>query len=294
MELEVRDPRLRNVVDPGAPLERLGTGYKFVEGAVWSRQRRNLIFSDMPGDIMRVWTPDGRIQAFRQPCAKANGNTYDRDGRLVTCEHATSRVTRTEHDGRITVLASHYQGKELNSPNDVIVKSDGAIYFSDPTYGRMDYYGVLRKQQLAFQGVYRIEPARLTLTLLVSDFAQPNGLCFSLDESKLYINDTDRGHVRVFDVDRMGGLSNGRVWAEVKGEGDGAPDGMKIDSRGNLFTAGPGGIHVFAPDATALGVIRTPEVTANFCWGGDDLRSLFIVASTSLYRTKVKVPGRAP
>lgn len=291
VSVEIRDERFRAVVGDDAPLEKLGTGFKFVEGAVWNHVTRRLIFSDIPGDVMRVWTPDGRIETFRKPSGMANGNCYDRQGRLVTCEHATSRVTRTGPDGRLTALATHYDGKELNSPNDVVVSRDGAVYFSDPSFGRMEYYGLPRKQELAFQGVFRLDPQSQRLTLLASDFVQPNGLCFSLDETRMFINDTMKGHIRVFDVDAAGSLKHGRVWAEVNGSGDGAPDGMKIDSGGNLYCAGPGGIHVFAPDAACLGVIQVPEVAANFCWGDDDLRSLFIVASTSLYRTRVKVPG---
>ena len=241
---------------------------------------------------MRKWTAAVGIQIFRQPSNMANGNFYDLQGRLISCEHATSRVTRTEHDGSITVLASHYDGKELNSPNDVIVKSDGSIYFSDPSFGRMEYYGVLREAELDVRGVYRLEPDSRDLTLLVDDFDQPNGLTFSLDERHLFINDTMRAHIRVFDVTADGGLSNGRVWAELTGERDGLADGMKIDSEGNLYTAGPGGVQVFAPDATCLGVIYVPQGVANFTWGDADLCSLFINAGTSLYRTRVNVPGR--
>lgn len=291
MSVEIRDERFRQVVGDDAPLEQLGTGFKFTEGAVWNPATEHLIFSDMPGNIMRAWTAEGGIAVFRQPSNMANGNYYDREGRLITCEHATSRVTRTERDGSITVLASHYQGKELNSPNDVVVKRDGAIYFSDPSFGRMEYFGVPRKQELSFQGVFRIDPQTGEVAAVASDFTQPNGLCFSLDESRLFINDTPKGHIRVFDVNADGSLSGGRVWAEVKGEGNGGPDGMKIDSESNVYCTGPGGIHIFAPDATDLGVIKIPEVAANFTWGGDDLRSLFITASTSLYRTRVKVPG---
>ena len=251
----------------------------------------HVIFSDMPGDHMRRWSAADGITTFRQPCNKANGNAYDGDGRLVTCEHATSRVSRTGLDGTVEVLATHHDGKELNSPNDIIVARSGAIYFSDPTYGRMPGFGVEREQQLDFQGIYRIDGGDLSLSLLAGDFAQPNGLCFSLDEARLFVNDTDRGHIRVFDHGPDGDLSNDRVWAETTGEGEGAPDGMKIDSAENLYCTGPGGIHVFAPDATCLGVILMPERTANFTWGGADMRDLFITASTSLYRIRVKVPG---
>ena len=201
------------------------------------------------------------------------------------------RVTRTEQDGSITVLATHYDGKELNSPNDIIVKSDGSIYFTDPSFGRMEYYGVSRETELDFRGVYRLDPESGDLTLLASDFDQPNGLCFSADESQLFVNDTVKKHIRVFDVSADGSVSNSRVWAEVTGDRDGVPDGMKIDSEGNLCTTGPGGIHYFSPNATSLGVIYVPQGVANFVWGEDDLRSMFITASTSLYRVRVRVPG---
>ena len=293
MNVEIRDERFRDVVGSDVVMEQLGTGFMFTEGPIWNHVEKNLIFSDMPGDIMRRWTPGGGVEAFRQPSNKANGNYYDLQGRLVTCEHATSRVTRTESDGSITVLATHYAGKELNSPNDLIVKSDGAIYFSDPSFGRMEYYGVPREQELHFRGLYRLEPDSGELTLLASDFDQPNGLCFSLDESMLFVNDTMTNQIRVYDVDADGGVSNGRVWAELTGELEGVADGMKIDSQGNLFSTGPGGIQCFAPDATSLGVIIMPEAVSNFIWGDDDLRSLFITASTSLYRVRVKVPGRS-
>ena len=293
MNVEIRDERFRDVVGSDVVIEQLGTGFMFTEGPIWNHVEKHLIFSDMPGDIMRRWTPSGGVEAFRQPSNKANGNYYDLQGRLVTCEHATSRVTRTESDGSITVLATHYAGKELNSPNDLIVKSDGAIYFSDPSFGRMEYYGVPREQELDFRGLYRLDPESGELTLLASDFDQPNGLCFSLDESMLFVNDTMTNQIRVYDVDAGGGVSNGRVWAELTGELEGVADGMKIDSQGNLFSTGPGGIQCFAPDATSLGVIIMPEAVSNFTWGDDDLRSLFITASTSLYRVRVKVPGRS-
>ena len=292
MSVEIRDERFREVVGDDAEMERLGTGYEFAEGAVWDYRGKYLIFSDMPGNIMRKWSAEGGIETFRQPSNMANGNFFDREGRLITCEHATSRVVRMEHDGSMTTLASHYGDKELNSPNDLVVRSDGTIFFTDPIFGRVEYYGLPREQQLDVQGVYRIDPNGRGPHLLVSDFSQPNGLSLSVDESKMYINDTPNGHIREFDVAPDGSLSGGDVWAEVTGDGDGVTDGLTVDSGGNLYTSGPGGIHVFWPDATSVGVIHVPEVVANFTWGDDDLRTLFITGSTSLYRTRVKVPGR--
>ncbi len=293
MSVEIRHPAFESVVGSSVEFEKLGTGFLFTEGPLWHPRNRYLLFSDMPGDIIRRWSARDGIQTFRSPANKSNGLTWDRQGRLLACEHSTSRVSRTEADGTISTVASHYQGKELNSPNDIVVASDGAIYFSDPTYGRMDYYGLKRDVVLGFRGVYRVSPGGGTPQLLADDFGQPNGLCFSLDERRLFVNDTERMHIRVFDRKADGSLSGGSIWAETKGEGNGAPDGMKIDSAGNLYSCGPGGIHVFAPSGGCLGVIRTPEVAANFCWGDDDLRSIFITASTSLYRIRVGTPGRS-
>ena len=292
MNVEIRDEKFRAVVGDDVEIEEVGSGFEFTEGPIWNHVEKHLIFSDIPGNIMRRWRPDGSIETWRQPSNMANGNTYDGEGRVVTCEHATSRVTRTESDGSVTALATHYGDKELNSPNDIVVKSDGSIYFTDPSFGRMEYFGRPREQQLSFQGAYRLDPDSRELTLLVDDFDQPNGLCFSLDESQLFINDTMRAHIRVFDVNSEGVLENGRVWAEVTGGRDGAPDGMKIDSQGHLYVTGPGGIHVFDPDTACLGVIKMPQGSANFCWGDDDLKSLFVTASTSLYRVRVQVAGR--
>lgn len=295
MSVEIRAAAFRSVVGDDVDLEVLGSGFDFTEGPIWHPGERHLIFSDMPGNHMRKWSAAHGIETFRKPSNMANGNAYDRQGRIVTCEHATSRVTRTEADGSITVLASHWEGKELNSPNDVIVKSDGAIYFSDPTFGRMEYYGVKRDCELDFRGVYRIAPGDdPALSLLADDFDQPNGLTFNNDESLLFVNDTMRRHVRVFDVRPDGSAINGRLWCEVTGEGNGAPDGMKVDSEDNLYCTGPGGVHVFDRDANCLGVIHVPESVANFTWGGDDLCELYMTAVSSLYRCRVKIPGRVP
>lgn len=291
MSVEIRDERFNEVVGSGVAVKRLAGGFAFTEGPIWHHREGHLIFSDMPGDHMRRWTPQGGIETFRKPANMANGNAYDREGRIVTCEHATSQVTCTHLDGSITVLASHYNGKQLNSPNDIVVKSDGAVYFTDPTYGRLEYFGVPREPELDFQGVYRIDGGDGSLTLLADDFEQPNGLCFSIDESRMYVNDTERGHIRVFDVKDDGTLSGGDVWADVTGDGEGAPDGLKVDSEDNVYCCGPGGVHVFAPDATCLGVIRVPEVTANFTWGGDGMREIFFTASTSLYHCQTNTPS---
>lgn len=292
MAVEIRDPRFRNVVGDAVEFERLGTGFAFTEGPVWHPTKRHLVFSDIPAGRLHRWLPTGEISVYRDPSNKGNGSTLDRQGRLITCEHATSRVVREEFDGSITVLASHYQRRQLNSPNDIVVRSDGALFFSDPSFGRMRYYGVPRACELSFRGIYRLDPGHSEPVLLADDFDQPNGLILSLDESRLYVNDTMRQHIRAFDIAPDGRLSGGRVWAETKGPGKGAPDGMKIDSQGNLYCCGPGGIHVFDFNGISLGIILTPEICANFTFGGDDYRSLFATATSSLYRATVRTPGR--
>ncbi len=291
MTLEIRDPRLTSIVGIHVEFERIATGCLFTEGPLWHPRGEYLLWSDMPGDHLRRWSKADGVTTFRQPCNKSNGLTWDRQGRLLACEHASSQVTRTEPDGRITPLATHYDGKQLNSPNDIVCAQDGGIYFSDPPYGRAEFYGVKREQELAFQGVYRAGADPRKPMLLVDDFDRPNGLCFSLDQRRLFVNDTARQHIRVFDVRDNGALAGGRAWAETKGEGKGAPDGMKLDSAGNVYCCGPGGIHVFSPEAVDLGVIQVPEYTANFAWGDHDLRTLFITASTSVYAIRTVVPG---
>jgi gluconolactonase len=293
MGVSVSDGEGRALLRGDTDLELVSSGFQFTEGPAWSVPGEFLVFSDIIGDQMWRWDEQDGFQSFRQPSHMANGNAYDLEGRLISCEHATSHLTRAEADGSITVLAKDYQGTELNSPNDVIVSNNGTIYFSDPTYGRTAGFGVLRPPALGFQGLYAIEPGG-TLSLLARDFAQPNGLCLSLDESILYVNDTERMHIRAFGVAADGALSGGEVWAETVGDEPGGPDGMKIDSNGNVWCTGPGGIHIFAPDASLLGVLPVPESVGNFAWGGSDLRSMFICASTGVYRQRTEVAGHVP
>lgn len=283
---------LENIVRPGQQFERIGSGFRFVEGPAWHAAGAFLVFSDITGNTMYRWEPRAGLSIFRVPSNMANGTAWDRDGRLLVCEHATSRVSRIEAEGAYEILVSHYQGRELNSPNDIVVDSRGDIFFTDPNSGRGAKYGVERDQQLEFQGVFRLHPRTGELTLLVDDFARPNGLCFSLDESRLFVNDTDRQHIRVFEVRDDGTLSGGETWAETGGDEAGVADGMKLDSAGNLYCCGSGGIHVFEPGGGRLGVIRTPEVAANFTWGGADLTDLFITATHSVYRLGMMIPGQ--
>jgi gluconolactonase len=296
MGVAAKSDALYDLVEEGAEVERLATGFTFTEGPIWNAEGRFLLFSDMPADTRRRWDEEGGITEVAKPSNKGNGMTYDADGRLLVCEHATSSLVRMDPDGTGSgreVLASHYQGKELNSPNDVVIKNDGSIYFSDPTYGRMPVFGVERDQDLDFQGVYRL-PAGGDPELLVDDFEQPNGLCFSPDESLLYINDTPRAHIRVFDLSADGSIGNGRMFFENIGSGvieEGIPDGMKCDERGNIYVTGPGGVWVIDAEGEHLGVVEVPENVGNLNWGGDDWSTLYLPSSTSLYRVQTRVSG---
>lgn len=288
---EVYDDRFSNIVSQESVLETVVDGFKFIEGVIWHPERKEIIFSDIIGDTMYRWTKTDGLSVFRQPSNMANGNVFDRQGRILTCEHATSQVTRTEADGSVTIMASHYEGKQLNSPNDVIVRNDGMIYFTDPNFGRLPRVGVPRPQELPFQAVYRLDPDSLELLVVVDDFENPNGLCFSLDQNQLFVNDSPRQNIWIFDVQLDGSLAGGEVWAELKLGGVGAADGLKVDSRGNLYCCGPGGIHIFDHEGTYLGIIQLPEQVANFNWGDEDLSSLYICASTTLYRLQMNTPG---
>ena len=293
MTLEVRDPRLRAVVGDEVRVERLATGFEFTEGPIWHPREQHLIFSDMPGDHMRRWRPGEGVATFRKPSNMANGNAYDRSGRIVTCEHATSRLTRTWPDGRIEVLASHWQGKELNSPNDVDrqAATAGSTSRTRPSGA---WNTTACRASRSWRSAASIgscpRPGRSSCWPTTS--ASRTGSASTSRSGSLFVNDTERGHIRVFEVQADGRLGGSRVWAAPAGEGEGAPDGMKIDAAGNLFCTGPGGIHVFAPDAACLGVIRLPEAAANFTWGDPDLCGLFVCASTSLYRVRLRTPGR--
>jgi gluconolactonase len=294
MTVSVHSEKLRELVDDNAEVEQIATGFTFTEGPIWMADG-SLHFSDMPGDKRRRWHPDEGVTVLRDPSNKCNGMTLDNDGNLIVCEHVTSSVVRERPDGTRETLATHWGDKELNSPNDVIVARDGSIIFTDPTYGRMPGFGLEREQELDFQGVYRIPAGGGDLELLVDDFLQPNGLCFTPDESLLYINDTTRAHIRVFDVGADHRLSNGRVFAEHIGDGDlakgGLVDGMKLDEQGNVYVTGPEGVWVFAPDGEHLGTIEVSESVGNVNWGDDDWKSLYIPASTSVYRVRMKVAG---
>ena len=285
-----------------AAIERIASGFRWAEGPVFFRDLNCLIWSDIPNNRMLRWlAEDGHVSVFRSPSNYANGNTRDRTGRLVTCEHDTRRVTRTEHDGRITVLIDRFQGKPLNAPNDVVVASDGGIWFTDPGYG-IDgpYEGHVAPCELP-RNVYRLDPGSGEAQVAADDFARPNGLCFSPDEQRLYVVDTGishggPSHVRVFDV-QGGRLRNGRIFADDFAPG--MTDGIRADSHGNIWAAmgwgdpSEDGVRCYAPDGTLIGKIHLPEVCANICFGGRKRDRLFMCASTSVYALHLNAEGAA-
>ena len=265
--------------------ELVATDFKFTEGPVWHPDSY-LFFSDIPAHRIFKLMLDGTSEIYREPSGGANGLTLDRQGRLIACEYHSRRVSRTETDGTISVLADNYRGKRLNSPNDVVVKSDGSIYFTDPFYG----FPADQERELYFQGVYRIAPDG-AITLLVDDFGVPNGLAFSPDERILYIDDSRHQHVRAFDVLADGSLANGRILIDMTADARGAADGMKADTTGNLYVTGAGGTWIVSRTGEHLGTIVTPELPENCAFGGPDYKTLFIAARTSIYSIRLKIAG---
>ncbi|MBN1934777.1 MAG: SMP-30/gluconolactonase/LRE family protein [Anaerolineae bacterium] len=281
-----------DVLAPDIKVEQVTGGFQFTEGPVWMPDGY-LLFSDIPANIIYKWTPGAaKAEVWRAPSGNSNGLTLDAQGRLLACEHSNRRVSRTEQDGTITLLADRYDGKKLNSPNDIVVHSSGAIYFTDPPYGLPNQKV---GKELDFNGVYRLAPDGApsgTLTLLDDSLPRPNGLAFSPDERVLYVDDSQLGIIRAYDVQPDGTLANARLFAELKGDKEGVPDGMKVDLMGNVFCTGPGGVWVFNPAGDKLGVIEMPEVPANLAWGGPDFKTLYVTAQTGLYRVQVKTGGK--
>jgi gluconolactonase len=300
--VEVVDPRFAKYKVNNAAVERLYVGTRWAEGPVWVADGRYLLFSDIPNNRMLRWLEDtGEVSVFRSPSNYSNGNYRDREGRLLTCEHDTRRLTRTEHDGTITVLMDHFQDKKLNAPNDLAVHTDGAIWFSDPGYGIMSNYEGHKAPFDLPANVYRLDPKTGDATVVASDMDKPNGICFSPDEKKLYIVDTgipkrpgDPRPIRVYDVVDGVRLKNGRLFVNMS---PGSSDGIRCDLDGNVWSAagwageGYNGVHVFAPDGTLIGKIHLPETCANLCFGGAKRNRLFMAASQSLYAVYVETQG---
>ena len=271
-------------------LDQIATGFIFTEGPVW--RGSDLLFSDINNSrtVRYQPLPEGpAISTFRTPSGNANGLTLDHEGRLLACEHSGRRVSRVDHKGKVETIADNFEGKRLNSPNDIVVRSDGAIFFTDPPYG-LPY--LTEGKELPYNGVYRVDKNG-KINLLVDDFERPNGLAFSPDERSLYVDDSQLGHIRRFDVAADGSISGGRVWAELKagpGEG-GVADGMKVDREGHVYCTGPAGVWIFEPTGRYIGRIMTPEVPANLAWGDADWSTLYITAHSSVYRVRMNVPG---
>ena len=273
-------------------MERLYAGCRWAEGPVYVPAGRYLVWSDIPNDRMLRWDePTGQVGVFRQPAGYSNGNTLDAQGRMVTCEHGNRRVSRTEHDGSITTIADRIDGKRLNSPNDAVVRSDGSIWFTDPAYGiDSDYEGHQAESEIGSCNVYRVDPISGDCRIVADDFARPNGLAFSRDETALYVADTEVNHIRVFAVTADCGLSDGRVFAE---NSVGAFDGIRLDTHGRVWAAAGDGVHCFDPDGTLIGKLRLPEPASNLVFGGLKRNRLFVTASTSLYSMLLNVNGAA-
>ena len=271
-------------VSENPEVEKVADGFEFVEGPYW--QDGHLLFSDIPANRIYQWTPGGgEAEVYREPSGNSNGITADREGNLVLAQHGKRRIARVEN-GEETAVATHYQGSRLNSPNDVVVASDGAIYFTDPPYGIEE-----SQKELEVNGVYRVPPGGGEPELLVDDFVRPNGIALSPDESRLYVNDTQEGHIRAFDLED-GSVSNGRLFAELEDpEARGGPDGMKVDAEGNVYSTGPGGVWVFSPGGELRRRISVPGQSTNVGFGGADLKSLYVTSTEGVFRVPVNVRG---
>ena len=304
------DPALDKVLAPDAKVEKLADGFRFVEGPVWNRNAGYLIFSDIPGNAIMTWSPSGGASVFRARIFEGeypdgaqvgtNGLTLDKRGLIVAAEHGNRRVSRIEHDGAITILAERYEGKRLNSPNDLVIKKNGDIYFTDPPFGLLKPGQGLADaaksplRELDFNGVFRISTGG-KIDVMTKDVALPNGLAFSPDEKKLYIANSAGKTWSLYDAKPDGTLANGRIFYDAQKEtGPGVPDGMKVDTAGNVWATGPGGILVISAQGKLLGSIGFPEVPANCAWGDADGKTLYVTARTGLYRIKTKVTGIRP
>jgi gluconolactonase len=303
--IEKADAALDRIVPADAKIEKLAEGFSFTEGPIWF-EAGYLLFSDIPQNEIHKWTPDGKVTLFRKPSGYdlndappgafigSNGLTIDQQGRLIICEHGNHRVTRLEKDGALTVLADKYEGKRLNSPNDVVQKSNGDFYFTDPPYG-LPKLDEDPKKELDFNGVYRLSNGKLHL--LYKELLRPNGLAFSPDEKYMYLNNSEpeRKICMRFEVRPDGGLAKGEVFFDItRDQSLGVPDGMKIDKEGNVYSTGPSGVWIFTSEGKHLGTIKPPEVPANIHWGGADARTLFMTARTGLYRIKLNIVGIRP
>ena len=284
-------PEFEQLIPADAAIETIAEDHQFTEGPLWDPRMKHLLFSDIPSTTIFSWQEGTGEKIFRHPSGFSNGLTFNRAGELIACEHRTRAVTVSKDGQTFEILADSWQGKKLNSPNDVIAANDGSILFSDPIYGLRERNGGPAEAELDFQGLYRITPQG-KLTLISDSFERPNGLVLSPDEKTLYVADTVRQHIRAFKIGPDWDMNGGQIWAELWDDGyGGRPDGMKVDVNGNLFSAGPGGVWVYNPQAELLGRIYLPDKTSNLAWGDDDMRSLFITSSSRVYRLRTKTQG---
>jgi len=311
------DPFADAIIPQDAKVEKVAGDFQFIEGPIWvhSKGQGYLLFSDIPANVIRKWDPKAGVSVFLEKSGftgadasnvggqtnngfgmvnliGSNGITLDKQGRIVFCQHGDRQISRLEKNGKRTVLASRYEGKRLNSPNDLVFKSDGSLYFTDPTAG-------LRQQdkdparELPFAGVYRLVKGKVVL--LSKDFTRPNGIAFSPDEKYLYVNDTAKKIIMRFDVQPDGGVKNGQVITDINSDTTpGAPDGMKVDQKGNIYCTGPGGFWIMSPDGKPIATVKSKELPANLNWGDDDARTLYLTARTSLYRIRLNIAGVRP
>jgi gluconolactonase len=281
-----------DLIDQESTIEKIADGFSFTEGPIWDNFHNLLLFSDIPSNKIFSWSADQGVSTYRSPSNFSNGLTYDSHGNLVACEHQSRSISLEIGPNKVTTLANSYNGMKLNSPNDVIAAKDGSILFTDPIYGLRVGMGGPADQELPFQGVFRLPPGSGQLELITDTFERPNGLVLSPDEKRLFIGDTVRQHIRVFEISKDWEISGGQVWAELwDDEYVGRPDGMKVDIHGNLFSSGPGGIWVLDKKANLLGRIFLPDKTSNLAWGDHDRKSLFITSSSAIYRIRCITNG---
>ncbi len=286
---------LERVIDRSPPFDRIAYGLLFGEGPVWDRRTGQLYWVDIIGNAIWKWKPRVGREIALSPSGYADGMTFDREGRLVVAGWSLRTVWRLEKDGSRTTLVSHFEGKKLNAPNDIIVRSDGSIYWTDMT-GGLIIPGMIAEdvqQYLEVKGVFRLAPDGKQVSLVVGNCVAPNGLAFTPDESVLYLNDSRQGTIRAFGVNADGSVGQGRLFHQLTGSEDGVADGMKVDTAGNVYCTGPGGVHVIDPEGRLLGRLRIPGHCTNMAWGDDDWRSLYITTCDSVYRTRIKIPGVA-
>jgi gluconolactonase len=292
VDVDLRTPGLDRIVDTDPPLDLIAQPLHFGEGPVWDRRKKRFLWVDIIGDTIWEWTPGVGKKVFMHPSSHANGLTFDREGRLVVAGWSARTIWRVENDGSAVTIASRYQGKKFNSPNDIVVRSDGTVYWTDSAGGLVipGMAGEDMQRHLDIQGVFCLTPQG-EVRLVVEDTTYPNGLCFSPDESVLYVNDTRLGQIRAFDVNADGSVRNARIFHKLTGTEPGVADGMKVDQDGNVYCTGPGGIHIMDPEGKLLGRLRVPGHSTNLGWGDDDWRSLYVTTYHAVYRTRLKIPG---